>query len=652
MNPDKALLAADVLVVGGGTSGCNAAIAAAQEGAAVIVVEMDGAVGGVSTRANISSYHYGSRGGLQDEVDRKVLARGRVFGGRDTLSHPEAKRAVYSELLSEHKVRVLLNHTAVRVLRENGRVAGVLAAGPDGLKEIRAKVTVDCSSEGDIAAAAGASFTVGRGFDGVSHQYSLAPRVIGKHPKTGKPQLAQINFDAGWVHSPSVRDVSLAYREGRAHLLRYLTEGEGAGRHLLSVAPKLGVREGRHTIGDYVLTLDDYLYDRRFDDVVTRSCSHYDTHARDMGNESDFAQIWLVVLDLFVKGTYWCDVPYRCLLPRGVDGLLVASRALSVDREVSMGVRMQRDIQKTGEAAGVAAAMSAAMGLEPRALPVAELQRRLIARGVLKPDDLIRSGTTNLSFREGVLSGFGLSREYVRGLNGEEACSLAERLASYIGSEEESFAIWWLLQLGRPAAEPPLLELMNGSAGHAARRSAALALGLLGGREAVPFLMQMLRTREDNRPDHLKPYPKWVSAVIVLRLMRCREAVDEAVRALEENHSASINTVLLQYLHDICGELDRAARQGLIGRLERWYGRGEVGEDYTAQGELVTSSIRWNMACWVGLICARLGDDRGIALCEPYLSHPRRYVQLAAAGGISRMKRLLAEAQEERSGAG
>jgi hypothetical protein len=641
----KEQLITDVLVVGGGTAGCHAAVAASQEGANVIVVEMDGAVGGVATRANISSYHYGSRGGLQDLVDKKVIARQRQFGGQDTLSHPEAKRSVLSEMLVQNQVRVLLDHLAYDVIVENNRVAGIRAAGPGGLKEIRAGVTIDCTADGDIAAAAGASFTIGRELDGVSHLYSLAPRVVKKHPKTGLPQIGQINFDAGWVHSIDVRDVSYAYMEGRQHLLDYLTEGAKAeqDRHLLSIAPKLGVREGRHIIGDYVMNLEDFMYDRHFEDVVIRSCSHYDTHARDMGNESDFAQEWLVVLDMFVKGHYWCDVPYRCLLPQGVDGLLVASRALSVDREVSMGVRMQRDIQKLGEAAGLAAAMSARDQVDPRQVSLLALQSRLVERGVLKQTDLGRSYTDNLSFQEGPLSGRRFSIDDIHILDTMAAEDLALKLSTYIGGKEESIAVWWLVQLGQ-VSFAPLKRLMDSAQAHPIRRSAAYGLALLGSKEAVPFLMNMLREREDNRPDHLKSYPKWVSAVILLRMLGHAEAYSEIMALLEENHSASINTMILQYLEQTCHQLKPETRRELGDRLKRWIDRPEVGNDYVAQGELVTTSIRWNLASWVGLILARLGDKDAIRLCEDYVGHPRLYIRLAVETALQKIRKLLAEA--------
>ncbi|WP_028548444.1 FAD-dependent oxidoreductase [Paenibacillus sp. UNC451MF] len=526
-------------------------------------------------------------------------------------------------------------------LVENAIYYGVKQSSTDKTITIRVYARREHIVVRVIAASAGASYTIGRPFDGVSHSYSLTPRILDEHPKTGKPQISLRNFDAGWVHSINVDDISSAYREGRAHLLRFLTKGNGVGRHLISVAPKLGVREGRHIVGDYVVHIDDYLYDSHFDDVVARTCSHYDTHARDLGNESDFAQIWLVVLDMFKNGSIWCDIPYRSLLPQGVNGLLVASRALSVDREVSMGVRMQRDIQKIGEAAGVAAALSAADLLEPRQLSIKKLQRRLIERGVLKEEDLTRSTTTNLMFQEGILSSKQLTPTYIQSLVGEERTALAIQLAAYLGTEEEGRAIWWMRLLGQ-AAEMPLLDIMRGSKRiYAIKRSAALALGLLGSKAAIPFLLNMIRARENNRPQHVKALPKWVSAVIVLRLLHCREAYSEILTLLEEDHTAGINSMLLQYLFEICRELNHGERVDLRERLKQWLSCPEVGNGYMSKGENSVLSIRWNMVIWVALILAKTGDGSGIDMCKTYLNDSRTFVKLAAAKGLDEMERLL-----------
>lgn len=631
----------DVLVAGGGTSGCNAAIAAAREGVSVCMVEMDDAVGGVATRSNVSGYHFGSRGGLQNEVDKRVMARQRVIGGRDSLSHPEAKRSVYSQLLQECGVQVLLGHICCEVLMEGNKVIGIAAAGPNGRVHIYAKVIVDCTSEGDVCAAAGAAYTTGREWDGVTHSYSLTPRIMDANEKTGELQISLRNFDAGWVQSISVQDVSRAYREGRERLLHYLTKGNGAGRHLASIAPKLGVREGRHIVGDYQMNISDFLHDRHFDDVIARSYSHYDTHARDLGNESDFAQMWLIVLDMFKKSGYWCDVPYRSLLPRGIEGLLVASRALSVDRDVSMAVRMQRDIQKIGEAAGVAAAMSAQQFIKPRQLSVKQLQKRLVELGVLNETDIMRSQTTNLLFQSGSLAAMPLTYDYVTGLNEGQKQQLAEQLCEYLGSEEEGAAVWWLWTIGESAIKP-LSIVLEISDQYARRRIAAFGLALLGSEEAIPVLLEVLQAKDNSSREHPRSLPRWVAAIVLLRFLNSSEGAEHAIAALEENPNAGISSCMLQYLYHTCTLLETSQQALLMERLKRWAASPEAGSYYTPPESNAVLHTKWLVALWTGLIAAKCRDSSAVQYCVPFLQDSNEIVRQAAQASLKKIEHLLA----------
>ncbi|QNK59991.1 FAD-dependent oxidoreductase [Paenibacillus sp. PAMC21692] len=674
MNAVQEVITADVLIAGGGTAGCSAAIAAAREGARTVLLDMDDGVGGVAVRANVSDYHFGSRGGLQNEVDRRVKARQNILGGREAISHPEAKRSVYGELLSDCGVRTMLGHLIYDVLVEDGAVVGVLAAGPEGPTEIRAKVTVDCTAEGDVSAMAGASYSVGRQFDGVSHSYSLCPRIMLHNPKTGKLRLHLKNFDAGWVHSPSAEDVSRAYQESRRHLLNLLESGK-TDVHMLSVAPKLGIREGRHIVGDYVLALDDFLHDRHFEDVIARAFSYYDTHARDLGNESDFAQIWLVMLDMTEKKGLWCDIPYRSLLPGGVEGLLVSSRALSVDRDVSMAIRMQRDIQKIGEAAGVAAAMAMRLQVKPREVSVPDLQRRLVELGVLNEPDLIRTDTANLQFRKGELAERSLSPELVSQLPPAEALALARLLAERLGAEEQALAVWWLRLLGERAAEalleafgrelascaaaesaaaagiehaaracgaPPEVELASGACGAPTSgcRMAAMALALLGRREAEPVLLHMFRSRLNGRANP-GSYPEWIAALAALRLMGSKAlAASEIVAALhEKDYNTGICSMLLQYLETVCWEVKAEDRDKLAEGLLQWSSRPGIGDNYVPPEADAQLSVRWNLQMRTGIIVARLGLGRqGRGLCETWLNDERVSVRRAAAKALERIE--------------
>lgn len=302
---------------------------------------------------------------------------------------------------------------------------------------------------------------------------------------------------------------------------------------------------------------------------------------------------------------------------------------------------MQRDIHKVGEAAGVAAAMSVAEKVKPRELHIPQLQQKLIERGVLSKEDLERQTTTNLSFEQGALADQHLGIDWMLNLSLSERRQMMDDLITYIGNDEEGKALWWMMQIGKDCSEP-LLQLMNHGATHHERRSAAFGLALLRKPESIPFLLEILTGREDNSASKVnvnhKSNPKWVSAVVLLRLMDRLEAFPEVLKALHENHSASINTFLLQYLYQAADKLAPGEQARLIQELKEWIRQPDVGEDYVAQGDRVVVSLRWNLTCWVAMILAKLGDEAGISLCEEYLEDQRVYIRNAAVNILDRVK--------------
>jgi len=608
-------LDADVLVVGGGTSGCMAAIAAAEEGADVVLVESDSALGGIATRGGIHRYYYGSSGGLQDEVDRRVASLGASLGGDPTGFHPEAKRIVLSALCAERGVRVMLGTVLTEAIVERGAMRGARTVGHDGtLRDIRAHTTVDCTGNGALVRLAGGAMRHGRERDGAYHNYSLVPKRV----KDG--QLGYDNLDAGWVDPYDPRDVSRAFLRGR----EWIWEAYAEGLRYFAVSPHLGLREGGLIEGHATIGIADYIEDRPRRDVVARSYSHLDNHGFDTGNESDFSQVWIGAMGLFAKGL-WCDVPYGSLLPKGLDGVLVGCRALSVDRDVSMGVRMQRDLHKTGEAAGVAAAMSARLGCSPRELDVEALQRRLVERGVLRPEDVTRSESSNLRFRQGALAGTAVPREAVG--------AYAEPLVDYLGSDERWKAVWLLHTAADDEAVRDGLRRALRHPETEVRFCAAIALTLAGKLDAVPELLERLRSRDAQKlSGHEKCMPLWVAAVALLRMVGSLDAVDEVLQALRERHPAPVYPVLLTYLGDLADRLDAAKRRDVADAVKDWlHGDSTIGEDYLMHGRR-QESLRWSLELHAARILRSCGDD-GLAagLREKWAADDRGYVRNAAA---------------------
>jgi hypothetical protein len=138
---------------------------------------------------------------------------------------------------------------------------------------------------------------------------------------------------------------------------------------IVDVPAQVGVRETRCTIGDYILTEADCRANREFPDSVMTTRLAFDIH--------DVEKYVIETIQGLV------DVPYRCFVPRGIEGLLVAGRTLSCDHVANSTIRKMETAFQSGEVAGTAAGMAALQNIMPRNLCVPELQRRLQAQGFI-----------------------------------------------------------------------------------------------------------------------------------------------------------------------------------------------------------------------------------------------------------------------------
>jgi hypothetical protein len=344
--------AVDVVVVGGGTSGAPAAIAAARRGAKVLVIEYQYDLGGTGTVGLIGRYCHGFRGGFTAEVDKACGRRQWDVNAKAEWWRRQIRKAgghIWIGCLG-----------AGALVDAQKRVRGVAVATPQGFGAVRAKVVIDATGGADIAAAAGADcIYTGAEFLAVQGA-GLPPRELGAD---------YTNTDFAFADETDMLDVWRLFVHVRRRYRRHYDH-----------APLIDTRERRRIVGDVVLNLPEILAGRTWADTICRGRTNFDTHG--------YTVEPLLFLSPPDRRQLDAWMPYRMLLPRGLDGILVTGLGAAAHRDAVPLVRMQADLQNQGYAAGCAAAMAAAKDLPIRDIDVRALQEHLVEIGQV-PDSVL-----------------------------------------------------------------------------------------------------------------------------------------------------------------------------------------------------------------------------------------------------------------------
>ena len=418
----------DVLVVGGGPAGAAVAIAAARMGVKTLLLEQTGAVGGVATTGLMSHWTGATEGPLYEEIldrandtDRDWNYYGTKILHGKRIINPEKLKLTLLAMLYEAGAQVQLYTFASDVIMEGKRITGIITESKSGREARLAKVVVDASGDGDIAAKAGAAFHKGRETDGKMQPATLMFKVAGvdmaravfpgefeddfevpagKLQELGRKHLAFPNghvllypstlpgvVTVNMTHCLNVdgtnaADLTRAEYECRqqipgivAFLRQYVPGFENC--FLLVTASAIGIRETRHLVGDYTLTETDIEQARIFDDwLVTRAHFNFDVHGiSGPGLDKTGRQ------KLFVQQQKY-TIPKGCFLPQNIDGLLLAGRNISGTHLAHSNFRVMPICVNMGQGVGVLAALSVQQEKTPRQVDVKDVQKILIQQGV------------------------------------------------------------------------------------------------------------------------------------------------------------------------------------------------------------------------------------------------------------------------------
>jgi hypothetical protein len=349
--------AVDVVVVGGGTAGAAAAIGAARQGSRVLLVEYQEGPGGLGTVGLLGKPYHGLKMGFSAEVP---------FPARDGCTLDDKMEWLRREIRSSGGT-LWCGVLGCGALVRAGQVCGVIVATPEGRGVVRAAVVIDATGNADIAAAAGAQTAFGAEESGC-----IALQGTGLPLRPLRSPLQ--NSDYLLVDESDPVDASAALLGSR------LAMPDAA----FDCGPQIQSRERCRVVGEHILRYVDQIAGRTYPDTVVVAESDCDAHGYPV--DDYFALMPHDAESLKANhpapgGTSF--VPYRCLLPRGLNGILVAGTAISMERDASALIRMQLDILNQGYAAGLAASMAAANGGDTRGVDIRGLQRQLCAKGNL-----------------------------------------------------------------------------------------------------------------------------------------------------------------------------------------------------------------------------------------------------------------------------
>jgi len=348
----------DVVVVGGGTGGAPAGIAAARQGAKTLVVEYLHGLGGVGTLGLIGQYYHGYREGFTKEIDQGVAE---LSGeGHRAAWNSQVKIEWYRRELRKAGADIWYGVLGCGAFVEGNQVKGVVVATPQGRGVILARAVVDSTGSATIAAAAGAEciYTAG---EHIAVQGTGLPHW--------EPGARYTNTDYAFIDDLDVIDAWQSFLAARKKF---------ADRY--DLGQLIDTRERRQVVGDFFMTPMDVYLDRTYPDSVVRASSNFDSHG--------FTIHPMFLLRPPDRETLPCYVPYRCLLPKGIEGVLVTGLGVSAHRDVMPVIRMQPDVQNQGYAAGVAAATAARTGQTLREIDVHRLQEHLVRKGNLPAEVL------------------------------------------------------------------------------------------------------------------------------------------------------------------------------------------------------------------------------------------------------------------------
>jgi len=352
----------EVTVVGGGTAGAAAGISSGRKKSKTLVIEHLPHLGGVGTEGRIGVYWFGNRTGFTKEVDDSIAE----IGGSDyTHIHRGAWNVQWKQHFWQYeclasRTDIFYETLVIAAKVDSGKVNELLVSGSKGIGWIKTQVLIDATGCADIAAIAGTPTIVSDAEEPAYQGVGLAPRIPGTNYE---------NSDYSFCDDGDVIDRT-----------RFFFMGRKCFKHEFDLSLLIDSRERRRIVGDITIDPTDICLNRKYSDTINIAKSNFDTHG--------FTVHPLFMLQPPNHEEQTACVPYRAMLPKGLENMLVTGLGISAHRDAMPVIRMQADVQNQGYAAGIAATMALDVNCQCRKISISDLQQELVECNILPSSEL------------------------------------------------------------------------------------------------------------------------------------------------------------------------------------------------------------------------------------------------------------------------
>ena len=412
----------DLIVVGGGFAGVCTALEAASGGLDVLLVEKNNCLGGAAANCLVMPFmKYWTRMPGEEELINlagdlfaEIVAEMKAIEPKTTITafDEEILKLTLNRMCAKYGVHLLFNTVICGVERENDRIVSLQALGKSKKLHLRARAYADATGDAELSMLAGCACKVGREADGLCQPMTLCFRMSGVDKQKfaeNKPKINPLyqefqakgliknprenvlvfeNFNDNVLHFNTTRVVrmdptdpfavtqaEIEAREQVYEICKFLKENiEGFENcRVLSTALQIGIRESRKVIGEYILTVEDLKSCARFEDAIATANYDIDIHNPEGSGTSHY----------YFPAGEWYEIPYRCLVPKGMKNMLVVGRCISSTHEAQASYRVMPYCAELGQAAGVAFSVAHKNGCDMPDVNVAEVQTILRAKGFM-----------------------------------------------------------------------------------------------------------------------------------------------------------------------------------------------------------------------------------------------------------------------------